>query len=97
MRCGPSRCLGAEEAWISSGCSVLTLCVLDGVSLDRPPSGETFWNLLGGDGGRLWGLTRGLGSPRATGGRGKFCLLMSRPGHDPVGGAVGKGTPWERR
>jgi hypothetical protein len=28
---GPSRCLGAEEAWVSSSYSVLTLCVLDGV------------------------------------------------------------------
>jgi hypothetical protein len=34
--------LGAEEAWTSSDCSVLTLCVSDSVSLDRPPHGETF-------------------------------------------------------
>ena len=57
VRCGPLRCLGAKEAWVSSGYSVLTLCVLGGVSLDRPPPGETFWSLLGGEGGQLQGLT----------------------------------------
>jgi hypothetical protein len=31
------ECLGAEEAWASSGYSILTLCVSDGVGLDRPP------------------------------------------------------------
>jgi hypothetical protein len=39
---GPLRCLGAEEAWASSDCSILTLCVSDDVGLDRPPLGETF-------------------------------------------------------
>ena len=52
-RHGSSRCLGAEEAWALSGCSVLILCVLGGVGLDRPPSGETFWSILGGEGGPL--------------------------------------------
>jgi hypothetical protein len=42
VRRGPLRCLGAEEAWASFDCSVLTLCMSDGVGLDRPPSGETF-------------------------------------------------------
>jgi hypothetical protein len=37
VRRGPSRCLGAEEAWASSDCSILTLCVSDSVGLDRPP------------------------------------------------------------
>jgi hypothetical protein len=96
MRHGPSRCLGAEEAWASSDCSVLTLCVSGGVGLDRPPPGETFWSLLGGEGGRLRGLTCGARSPRALGGRGKLCLLVSRPGRDLIGGEVGRGTPWER-
>jgi hypothetical protein len=62
---GPSRCLGAEEAWVSSGCSVLALCVSGFVGLDRPPSGETFWSLLGYEGAQLQGLTRGPESPRA--------------------------------
>jgi hypothetical protein len=79
MRCGPSRCLRAKEAWASSSCSVLTLCVSDGVSLDRPPLGETFWSLLSGEGGRLRGLTHGPKSPRAPGGCRKLCLLVSRP------------------
>jgi len=39
---GPSRCLGAKEAGASSGCSVLTLGVLEVVIFDRPPLGETF-------------------------------------------------------
>jgi hypothetical protein len=60
---GPLRCLGAKEDWASSGCSILTLCVSDDVSLDQPPLGETFWSLLGGKGGRLQGLTHGLRSP----------------------------------
>jgi hypothetical protein len=60
---GPSRCLRAEEAWASFGCSVMTLCVSNGVSLDRPPSGETFLSLLGGEGGQLQGQTCGPGSP----------------------------------
>ena len=59
VRRGPSRCLGAKEAWASFGCSVLTLYVSDSVGLDRPPLGETFWSLLGGEGGRLRGLMRG--------------------------------------
>jgi hypothetical protein len=46
---------------------------------------------------RLRGLTSEFGSPRAPGGRGKLCLLVSCPGCDPIGGVVGRGTPWERR
>jgi hypothetical protein len=42
VRHGPSRCLRAEEAWASSGCFVLTLCVLEGVGLDRPPQVRRF-------------------------------------------------------
>jgi hypothetical protein len=91
VRCGPSRCLGAKEAWASSSYSVLTLCVSDGVGLDWPPPGETFWSLLGGEEGQLRGLTRGLGSPRAPVGSRKLCLLVSRPRRDPVRGAVGRG------
>jgi hypothetical protein len=70
--------------------------VSDGVSLDWPPSGETFWSLLGDEGGRLRGLHAG---PEALSpeGRGKLRLLVSRLGRDPIGGAVGRGTPWERR
>jgi hypothetical protein len=55
VRRGPSRCLEAEEAWASSGCSVLTLYMSNGVGLDRPPLGETLWSLLSGEGGWLWG------------------------------------------
>jgi hypothetical protein len=40
VRHGPSRCLGAKEAWASSGCSVLTLYVSDDLGLDRSSSGE---------------------------------------------------------
>jgi hypothetical protein len=89
VRRRPSRCLGAEEAWASSDCSILTLCVSDGVGLDWPPSGETFWSLLGGEGGRLQWMTRGLESPRAPGGHGKLYLLMSRPERDPVCNTTG--------
>jgi hypothetical protein len=48
----------------------------------------TFWRLLGGEGGRLEGLTRRPGSPRAPGASGGVCLLVSRPVRDPVGGTV---------
>jgi hypothetical protein len=75
---GPVRCLGAEEAWASSDYSILTLCVSDGVGLDRPSPGETFWSLLGGEGGQLWGLMRRPRSPQTPKGRGKLCLLVSR-------------------
>ena len=43
--------------------STALVYVLDDVSLDRPPLGETFWSLLGGEGGRPRGLMRGPGSP----------------------------------
>jgi hypothetical protein len=95
MDCG--GVLEPKKPWASSGCSVLTLCVSGGVSLDRPPPGETFWSLLGGRGGWLQGLTRGPRSLRALGGRGKLYLLVSCPGRDPVGGAVRKAAPRERR
>jgi hypothetical protein len=96
VRRGPSRCLGAEEAWASSDCSILTLCVLDGVGLDRPPPGEAFWSLLGGKGGQFRELRRRLESTRAPEGRGKLCLLVSHLGRDPIGGAAGRGTPREQ-
>jgi hypothetical protein len=63
MQRRPLRCLGAEEAWASSGYSILTLCVLDGVGLDCPSPGDTFWILLIGEGGRLRGLTHRPRSP----------------------------------
>ena len=53
VRRGPLRCLGAKEALALSDCSILTLYVLEGVGLDWPPLGETFWSLFGGEGGRL--------------------------------------------
>jgi hypothetical protein len=87
---GLLRCLGAKEAWASSGYSILTLCVSDGVGLDWPLLGETFWSLLGGEGGWLWGLTCGPESPRAPRGYGKLCLLVSCPRRDPVREAVGR-------
>jgi hypothetical protein len=96
VRHGPSRCLGAKEAWASSDCSVLIVCVSDGVGLDQPPLSETFWNLLGDEGGRLQGLMHGPRSPRAPEGSGKLCLLMPHPRRDPIEGAVGRGTPRER-
>jgi hypothetical protein len=80
VRHGPSRCLGTEEAWASSSCSVLTLCVSDGVGLDQPPSGETFWSLLGGKGGQLWRLMHGPGSPRAPEALESFVFLCHAPG-----------------
>ena len=75
MRRGPSRCLGAEEAWASSSCPVLTLCVSDGVGLDWLPLGETFWSLLGGEGGRLQGLTHGPKALEAREAMGSFVFL----------------------
>jgi hypothetical protein len=55
----------------------------------RPASlGAPFWRLLGGEGGRLKGLTHGPRIPRAPRGRGGACLLVSHPVHDPIGGVV---------
>ena len=51
----------------------------ESVGLDRPTLSETFWSLLGGEGGRLQGLTRGLGSHPALGGRGKIVFLCHAP------------------
>ena len=63
VRHGPSRCLGAKDPWASSGCSVLRLCVSKGVGLDWPSPSETFWSLIGGEGGRIQGLTFKSRSP----------------------------------
>ena len=79
LRHGPSRCLGAEEAWASSSCPVLTLCVSDGVGLDWLPLGETFWSLLGGEGGRLQGLTHGPKALEAREAMGSFVFLCHAP------------------
>jgi hypothetical protein len=59
-----------KKPWASSGCSVLTLCMLGCVGLDRP---------LGGEGGRLQGLTRGPGSRLAPRGCGKLVFLCHVP------------------
>jgi hypothetical protein len=68
------------------------LCRLGPASLRR-----VFWSLLGGKGGRLEGLTRGLGNPRAPRGRGGACLLMSRPVRDLVWEATGRAAPKVQR
>ena len=68
-----------KKPWASSGYSVLTLYVSGGVSLDRPPPSETFWRLLGGEGGRLQGLTCGPESPRAPVAVGSFVFLCHAP------------------
>jgi hypothetical protein len=91
--CGPWQCRGAEEALgtirlLCSDTLRVRLCRLG------PASPRwAFWSLLGGEEGRLQGLTSRLGSPRAPGGRGKACLLVSRPVHDPIEGAAGKAAP----
>jgi hypothetical protein len=60
--CGPWRCRGAEETLgvarlLCSGMLSVRLCRL------RPvPSRCTFWRLLGGERGRLGGLTHGSGT-----------------------------------
>jgi len=93
MRYGPWRCCGAKEALgivrlLCSDTLHVMLCQLGPAS-----PWWTFWSLLGGEGGRLEGLMRGPGSPRAPGDRGEACLLVSRPVRDPVGGAAGKAAP----
>jgi hypothetical protein len=60
---GPRQCRGAEEALgvVRLACSntlSVRLCRLGSASSRR-----TFWSLLGGEGGRLEGLTRGPRSP----------------------------------
>jgi hypothetical protein len=39
----------------------------------------------------------GLEAPEPLEAEGKLCLLVSWPGHDPVGGAVGRAMPREQR
>jgi hypothetical protein len=86
--CGPWQCHGAKEALGIIDCSVLTLCVSGCAGLDRLPPRCTFWRLLGGEGGRVEGLTCGLGSPRAPRGHRGVCLLVSHFVRDPVEGAI---------
>jgi hypothetical protein len=63
MHYGPCRCRGAEEALgivrlLCSDTLHVRLCRL-GLASHR----WTFWSLLGGEGGRLQGLTCGPRSP----------------------------------
>jgi hypothetical protein len=86
--CGPWRYSGAEEVLgvVRLACSdtlSVRLCWL-GPAYPR----RTFWSLLSGKGGQLEGLKHGPKSPRAPGGREGACLLLSRPVHDPIGGAA---------
>jgi hypothetical protein len=53
--------------------------MLDDVGLDRPPPGETFWSLLGGEGGRLQELTWGPESPEPPEATGSFVFLCHAP------------------
>jgi hypothetical protein len=77
--CGPWRCHGAEEALdivplLCSDTLQVRLCRL------RPASPRwTFWSLLGGEGGRLQGLTRGPESRPTPTGRGKLVFLCHAP------------------
>jgi hypothetical protein len=94
---GPWRCHGAEEALgvvrlLCSDTLRVRLCRLG------PTSPRwTFWSLLGGEGGRHQGLTRGLRSLRSPRAGGKLCLL-SRPMRDLIGkvadNVVPKGQRW---
>jgi hypothetical protein len=59
MRCGPWRCRGAKEAL-----GIVRLLYFDTLRvrlcwLGLASPRWTFWSLLGGEGGRLQGLTRG--------------------------------------
>jgi hypothetical protein len=90
--CQPSRCRGADEALgvvrllCSNTLRVRLLSAWTGLS--QVP----FRSLLGGEGGRLQRLTLEPGSPRAPGGHGGVCLLVSRPVCDPIGRMAGKAT-----
>jgi hypothetical protein len=91
--CGPWQCRGAEEAlgvfWLACSDTLrVRLCQLG------PASPRcTFSSLHGSKGGRLEGLTRGPRSPRAPGGQGGVCILVSRPVRDAIRGAVDGATP----
>jgi len=96
-RYGPWRCRGAEKALgvIRLPCSdtlSVRLCRLGPASF-----GCTFWRLLGGEGGRLEGLTRGPESPLTPRASGGVCLLASCPLRDPVGGTVDRAAPAGQR
>jgi hypothetical protein len=95
--CRPWRCHRAEEV---SG--IVRLLCSDTLSVRlcrlRPASPRSaFWRILGGEGGRLEGLTCGPGSPQAPGGRVRVCLLASRPMRDPVRGVVHSAAPAGQR
>jgi hypothetical protein len=75
-RCGVVE---SKKPWASPGCSVLTLCMSGYVVLDRPPPRWTFWSLVGGERGSLQGMTHGLGSHQAPGGRGELIFLCHAP------------------
>jgi hypothetical protein len=97
VRHGPWWCLGAKEAL-----GVVRLLYSDTLRVRLCRLGPafpswTFWSLLGGEGGWLQGLTRGPRSPKPLEAKGKLCLLVSRLGRDPIGGAVGRAVPRERR
>jgi hypothetical protein len=89
--------LEPKKPWASSGYSVLTLCVLGCVGLDRPPPGgpSRVFLVVKEVGSR--GRHVGPEAPEPLEAEGKLCLLVSHPGCDPVGGAVGKAMPREWR
>jgi hypothetical protein len=91
--CGPWRCRGVEEALdiVQLACSDTLSVRLCRLGLASPR--HAFWSLLGGEGGQLEGLMRGLRSPQAPRGRGGACLLVSCPVRDPIGGVIGEATP----
>jgi hypothetical protein len=93
MLCGPWRCRGVKEALgvIRLLCSHTLHVRLCQLRLASPR--WTFWSLLGGEGGRLQGLTRGLGRHLAPGGHGKLVFFVSRPVHDHIVEVAGKATP----
>jgi hypothetical protein len=51
----------------------------DGVGLDWPLLGETFWSLLGDEGGWLRGLTCGPEAPEPSEAAGSFVFLCHAP------------------
>jgi hypothetical protein len=76
---GPWRCRGAKEALdvIRLLCSDI-LCVRLCWLVPASPR-WTFWSLLGGEGGRLQGLSRGPRNRPARGGSRKLVLLCHAP------------------
>jgi hypothetical protein len=80
-----------------SGCSVLTLCVLGCISLDRRPPGRPSGVFSAVKEVDSRGLRTGPGASESLKAAGKLCLLVSRPVRDLVGKVVGNVVPKGQR